>query len=215
MLDTGSEHDDNMRFALEVSEWLGVPLEVLKSDKYNDTFDVYKKTGWLVGPKGARCSLELKKAVRLLHYGNTRRVQVYGFDFDEKERALKFSANNPLVIADYPLIRRELTKSDCRQILAQAGIDEPVTYKLGFNNANCLKTGCVKGGMGYWNKFKKEFPDAFWRMAGLEREMDVAICKSYAGDGKRKKVFLDKLTPEMGDYDAEPSFQCGLFCGEY
>jgi hypothetical protein len=66
--------------------------------------------------------------------------------------------------------------------------------------------------MGYWNKIRVDFPEAFERMAKTERELNVAICKSYAGDGKRKRVFLDELDPEAGRYDPLPDIECGVLC---
>lgn len=44
--------------------------------------------------------------------------------------------------------------------------------------------------------------------------LDAAICKSYAGDGERKRVFLDELDPEAGRYEAEPDIACSTLCGE-
>lgn len=212
LIDTGSEDDDNFRFADDVSKWLERDIEILKSDKYTDTFDVYRKTGWLVGPAGARCSLELKKNVRRQYEDLRHDLQVFGFDAGEVERYERFKENNPLTNVYAPLIERGITKTDCRQLLAEVGIKEPHTYSLGFKNANCLKRGCVKGAMGYWNHYRKVYPERFEAMAQMEREIGAAICKTYV-DGERIPVYLDELPPDAGNYDSEPSFQCGLFCG--
>ena len=83
-------------------------------------------------------------------------------------------------------------------------------YKLGYKNNNCI--GCVKGQSGYWNKIRKDFPEVFARMAKVERSLNVAINKSYAGDGLRKRVFLDELDPKAGRYKSEPSLGCGVLC---
>ena len=50
------EHPDNVRFLKDVEKWIGQPIKILKSEKYDDIYDVFHKTGWLVGPKGARCT---------------------------------------------------------------------------------------------------------------------------------------------------------------
>ena len=42
MCDTGSEDDDNLRFANEAAEWIGLPLEIIKNEKYINTIDVYQ-----------------------------------------------------------------------------------------------------------------------------------------------------------------------------
>lgn len=83
-------------------------------------------------------------------------------------------------------------------------------YKLGYNNNNCI--GCVKGQAGYWNKIRIDFPEAFDRMAKQERKMGVAINKSYAGDGKRKRIFLDELDPKAGRDVPLPDIECGAIC---
>jgi len=80
---------------------------------------------------------------------------------------------------------------------------------MGYKNNNCI--GCVKGGAGYWNKIRVDFPNVFKRMARQERKMNVAINKRYAG-GERKRVFLDELPPDMGNYFQEPDISCGPHC---
>lgn len=210
--DTGSEDDDNLRFLRDVERWLGIQVVILHSDKYTDTFDVYEKTGWLVGPAGARCSLELKKKVRQAFEDIEGDLQIFGYHVGERKRAERFVENNPLAVCEFPLIDAELTKEDCQTILMQHGIRRPATYDLGFKNANCLKHGCVKGQAGYWNHYRKVFPERFRRMAEMERRIGAAICKTEAG-GVRTPIYLDELPEDMGSYDAEPAFQCGLFCG--
>lgn len=217
--DTGSEDDDNFRFMRDVSEWLGLPVEIIHSDKYKDTFDVYDQTRYLVGVEGARCTTELKIKVRRAYENLATDLQVFGFDArsTEKKRARNFNKRFPEVRTWFPLIERGITKSIARQLLAKAGIQEPITYALGFKNANCLKRGCVKGGMGYWNHMRKVRPEVFWNMAQKEREIGHAICSTEerGENGERIKipVYLDELSPDAGNYDAEPGFQCGLFCG--
>ena len=86
-------------------------------------------------------------------------------------------------------------------------------YRLGYANNNCI--GCVKGGSGYWNKIRRDFPEAFARMARQERKMNAAICKvEGVENGKRwrKPVFLDELPPDAGRYVDEPDIECGVLC---
>lgn len=215
--DTGSEDDDNFRFMNDVSAWLNIPLEIIKSEKYNDTFEVYDDAGFFKNEYGARCTVELKKKPRLKYQNLATDLQVFGYDADEIDRAERFVENNPEVTTWFPLIERGITKTVARQILAKNGIVEPITYSLGFKNANCLKRGCVKGGMGYWNHIRKVLPHVFWNMAKKEREVGYALCsmyrKSESGAYERIPVFLDELPPDAGNYNAEPAFQCGLFCG--
>lgn len=202
------EHPDNLRFLRDVERWIGREIRILKSDKYEDIFDVFRKTGWLVGVSGARCTTELKKAVRK-KYQRPGDLHVFGLTEDEGSRIERFERQNPedceWILADYGV-----TKDDCYQIIQRAGIALPEMYLLGYNNNNCI--GCVKGQMGYWNKIRVDFPEAFERMAIFERQIGVAICKTYAGDGQRKRVFLDELDPDAGRSVPEPDIDCGVLC---
>lgn len=208
--DTGSEHPDNLRFLNECQKWLGVNVTVLRSSRYQDTWDVFQKTKYLVGPRGARCTTELKKKVRQNFEDLENDVQVFGFDIAERERAARFQKNNPEVVCHFPLIDAGISKIQCLEFLSAAGVGIPEMYRLGYANNNCI--GCVKGQAGYWNKIRRDFPDVFARMAKLERDLNVAICKSYAGDGKRKRVFLDQLDPNAGKY-SDLNVECGVLCG--
>ena len=217
---TNSEHPDNVRYRKEVEKWLGKKVLVLKSEKYTDIWDVFERTGWLVGPKGARCTTELKKKLRQ-GFERSSDLQVFGYTVDEKERTLDFIHNNPEINISVPLIDRGISKSDCLDIVEQAGIQIPMMYRFGFLNNNCI--GCVKGGQKYWARIRKHFPEVFARMSKVERELDVAVCKSYkrdetdidGEDSKRKKLFLDELPEDTKITEPEQSISCGLFCGQY
>lgn len=214
--DTGSEHEDNLRFMHDVSAWLGIPLEIIRNERYTDTFSVYDETGFFKNEYGAKCTVELKKVPRRRYENLATDLQVFGFDADEEGRAATFSENNPEVRVWYPLVQRGITKSMARQILFDAGIAEPITYAMGFRNANCLKRGCVKGGMGYWNHIRRVLPEVFANMAAKEREIGYALLTKdvLAPNGVRTKtpIFLDELPVNAGNYNAEPAFQCSLFC---
>ena len=207
--DTGSEHPDNERFKRECEEWFGQEVITIKSDKYEDIWDVFKKTRYLVGPGGARCTGELKRrpAEDFLDHFHDR--EIFGYTIEERHRMDRFREQNPERFIECPLIDEGFDKADCLGFLERVGIELPVMYKLGFHNNNCI--GCVKGGAGYWNKIRKHFPDVFDRMAKQERELGVAINKSMKDD-VRTKIFLDELPEDMGNVDTEPSISCGLFC---
>jgi 3'-phosphoadenosine 5'-phosphosulfate sulfotransferase (PAPS reductase)/FAD synthetase len=211
-IDTGSEHEDNPRFIRDVEVWLDRPVYKIKSEIYSDIWQVFKATRWLVGPAGARCTTELKKKVRQ-KFEKPDDLQVFGYTIEEKERLSRFANNNPEMNVWCPLIDRKLSKSDCHDIVSLAGIELPVMYKQGFRNNNCL--GCPKGGQKYWGRTRKFYPEIFERMSKVERKLDVAINKSYAGDGERKKVFLDELPDDILITEPEQSVSCGLFCGQY
>src|ERR1700753_1433090 len=202
------EHPDNVRFLRDIERWLNRAVKILSSERYHDIFDVFDKTGWLIGPGGARCTQELKRNVRKAYELPTD-LHVFGFTHDEEERISKFEDENPQTNVAWVLADSKITKSDCYKRIQMAGIDLPEMYRLGYNNNNCI--GCVKGGMGYWNKIRLDFPEAFDRMAKQERKMNIAICKRY--DGKtRLRVFLDELDPTAGRDVPLPDIDCGVLC---
>jgi hypothetical protein len=74
-------------------------------------------------------------------------------------------------------------------------------YDLGYNNNNCI--GCVKGGAGYWNKIRVDFPAVFEKRAKMEREIGHSILKDY---------FLDELPKDKGRMSEEVMDDCSILC---
>jgi len=194
------EHPDNRRFIADVEKWMGKEIKILKSEKYQDIFDVFNKTGWLVGVSGARCTQELKRNVRE-QYQSVGDVHVFGFGVDELARIARFERDNPEIYLMFPLRDAGMNKQACLDMLMQAGIELPAMYKLGYKNNNCI--GCVKGGKGYWNKIRVDFPESFDKMAKFEREINARIFND---------VWLDDLPPEAGRYQSEFETECGVVC---
>lgn len=197
--DTGGEHPDNKRFMADVEKWLGVNVIVLKSKEYTDHFDVFQKTRWINGVNGARCTVELKKKLRF-EFQFADDVQYFGYTLEEKHRADRFREAYPEVNSRFPLIEKGITKADCVGLLQKHNIDIPMMYKLGYNNNNCI--GCCKGGAGYWNKIRKDFPEQFKRMAEIEREVEATALKN---------TYLDELNPKAGrhkDFEISCDFVC-------
>ena len=207
-IETGSGHLDNARFLADCERWYGQPIHTIRSDKYTCVADVLRK-GFINGAHGAACTLELKKKVR---YKLEKKLgswdgQVWGFDYDPKEinRAIRFKQQYPNTKPLFPLIERQITKKDAMGMLWKAGIEIPAMYKMGYNNNNCI--GCVKGGMGYWNKIRKDFPEVFAQMAQIEREVGATCLKDKDG-----RIFLDELPTWRGDPVEEIIPDCSLIC---
>jgi 3'-phosphoadenosine 5'-phosphosulfate sulfotransferase (PAPS reductase)/FAD synthetase len=207
--DTGSEHPDNMRFLKDCEKWFGLPIEIMRSDKYKDIWDVFSKRKYIVGIAGAPCTAELKRKVaeNFLNFGTD--TEIFGYTVEEKHRVERFREQNPERNIACPLIDEGYDKDNCKQILMENGLKIPEAYTW-YENANCI--GCVKGGTNYWMRVRKFHPDVFNRMAVLEREIGAAICKKYV-NGERQRVFLDELPEGEGDLSLEKPIQCGLFCG--
>jgi hypothetical protein len=202
------EHPDNLRFMHDCEKWFGKKIELIRSTKYSDIYDVFDKTGWLVGPAGARCTTELKKLVRR-KYQKEDDLHIFGYTVEESNRKHQLMIGEPDLKCEFPLIEKGITKRNCLEALYSAGIEIPAMYRLGYPNNNCI--GCVKGGAGYWNKIRFDFPDAFEKMAKQERKMNVAINKRMDGE-KRIPIFLDELPVNMGRIESEPNIECGVLC---
>lgn len=203
-----SAHPDNKRFKEQCEEWYGKEIEVWRSEKYKDQFDVIRKTRYINGPAGARCTLELKKSVRFrvekeVDYSH----QVFGFEYSKKEinRAIRFLEQYPDAGAIFPLIEHKMTKPECLHFLERAGIRRPRMYELGFPNNNCI--GCVKGGAGYWNLVREHFPEQFDKMAEVEEELGNTCLKDKDG-----RIPLKNLDPNRGRKQKIIMPDCGNFC---
>jgi 3'-phosphoadenosine 5'-phosphosulfate sulfotransferase (PAPS reductase)/FAD synthetase len=204
--DVGSEHPDNERFSADCAEWFGQEVRTIKVEKYADTWQVWEERRYLVGPTGALCTTELKKKARYM-VERDYDAQIFGYTADRLDtiRATRFRDTNPDVTLLTPLIDRGLTKSDCLAMIERASIELPAMYKLGYRNNNCIP--CVKGGMGYQNKIRRDFPEAFDRLAKLERKLGHTVLRDNG-----EPLYLDELDPERGNHDDEPDIECSLMC---
>ena len=199
------EHPDNMRFKHDCEQWFGQEIKVIRNEKYDGSiYNVFEKTKYLVGIAGAPCTRLLKKEMRK-DYEQIGDRQVFGYTVEEQDRVDRFiDANNDVNLWSI-LIDKGLTKQDCLAILQRAGIELPAMYKLGYQNNNCI--GCVKGGAGYWNKIRIDFPAQFDRMAAMEKKIGAKILK--IGD---ERIWLSDLPKDAGDYPKEQAIECGIFC---
>jgi 3'-phosphoadenosine 5'-phosphosulfate sulfotransferase (PAPS reductase)/FAD synthetase len=199
------EHPDNLRFMKDCEKWFGQEIKVLQNEKYNGSiYEVFEKNKYLVGIAGAPCTRLLKKEVRK-KYEQVDDIQVFGYTAEEEDRANRFiDANNDVKLWSI-LLEKGLTKADCIAMIDRAGIEIPQMYKLGYQNNNCI--GCVKGGLGYWNKIRNDFPEQFNKMAAMEQKIGAKILKH-----KGERIWLTELPKDVGDYPTEQSIECGIFC---
>lgn len=203
-IDIDNQHPDSMRFIKECEKFLNRPIKILKSP-YGSVENAIKAFGFINRPKvGAYCTKVLKKRVRK-EWEDAHKdydiTYVWGFDLNEKHRAERLLETSTQFEHEFPLIENMLTKQDAHAILHQLGIKRPIMYDLGYNNNNCI--GCVKGGMGYWNKIRIDFPEVFERMAKLEREIGSSCING---------VYLDELEPDRGRMQDEITQECGVMC---
>jgi 3'-phosphoadenosine 5'-phosphosulfate sulfotransferase (PAPS reductase)/FAD synthetase len=200
----GSEHPDNQRFIQDCEQWFDHPIKQIRSQEYVDTWDVWEKRKFIVSPQGAPCTTFLKKRLRQ-QYQRYDDIQVFGYTSEEKHRADRFREQNPEVNLKTPLIEHSLAKNDVLAIIERAQIELPAMYKLGYTNNNCI--GCPKGGIGYWNKIRRDFPETFQKMSDLEQKLGTSILKDKDGP-----IWLQSLDPQRGNHQNEPAIDCSLFC---
>jgi len=201
-----NEHPDNERFRREIEQWLGHPIKGLRSEEYPtmDIYDVFKKEKYISGIKGATCTTHLKREVRMA-YESPADIHVFGYTVDEGKRIEKFESENPHMRLLWVLRDLGITKQDCYAVIKDAGIELPAMYRMGYNNNNCI--GCVKGGAGYWNKIRVDFPPYFAKAAAESRRLGVRLVKH-----KGQRIFLDELPPDAGNYAFEGDIDCGPQC---
>lgn len=211
--ETGAHHEDNDRFLKNCEAWFGKPIEIVQNPKYKDLWDVLSR-GYINSPGGAYCTHQLKKAMRWkLEKERDWDHQIFGFEFNKKEinRAIRFTEQYPNTNPLFPLIEHRIDKPKAMSMLSAAGIELPMMYQLGYTNNNCV--GCVKGGMGYWNKIRRDFPEVFDRMAKLERQVGATCLKEADKvNGGSKRLYLDELDPERGREEAPITAECGVVC---
>ena len=208
--ETGSHHADNLRMMDDCSRWFGQEIEVLRSQNFKDTWEVFEERQYLVGHNGAPCTSELKRIPgdSVWQFGD---VEIFGYTADEAGRVQRFQEDNPERIIESPLIAKGITKADCLKAVTAVGIALPTMYLLGFRNNNCIACVKARDSIDYWKRTRKYFPDEFWRMAKLERKFNFAINRVTV-NGVRTAVFLDEIEP--GDpKGVDQSVACGLFCG--
>lgn len=192
-----------MRFIKECEKVLGKPVQIIRSE-YGSVENVIRQFRFINGPYGAKCTQVLKKRVRKeweYFHKDYDLTYVWGYDLNEKHRAERLDEATPDIKNQYPLIERGLTKQDAHGILNILGIKRPAMYDMGYSNNNCI--GCVKGGMGYWNKIRVDFPEVFQRMSKLEREIGHSCIKG---------VYLDELEPDRGRMENEIMQDCSIMC---
>lgn len=201
-----SEHPDNQRFFSAVERWLGVPITRIRSEKFVTVDEVFERTRYMAGVSGARCTTELKKIPRY-QFQDPNDIHTFGFTADETNRIDRFVMNNPELRVDWVLRDAGVTKDDCYTRIAEAGIEGPLLYKLGYNNNNCL--GCVKASSArYWNMVRRDFPEVFARRAQQSRELGVRLTRV-----RGKRVFLDELPVDYLPADEPPEdISCGPEC---
>lgn len=204
------QHPDTLRFVRHCGIWFGKPVKILQSPLKTVEAACLAAggRGYINGPKGAACTRQLKRLVRIQweyeQPQDTKLRYVWGMDCNEVDR-LEGDSGLRVKMPDKehvcPLIDKGMVKEDAHKVMTASGIKRPAMYDLGYLNNNCV--GCVKGGMGYWNKIRRDFPAVFDARAKMERAIGATCIKG---------VYLDELDPERGRKNKPIVDDCGIMC---
>lgn len=207
-IDIDDQHADTARFIDDCKPHFLTKIEVIQS-VYKNVDEVQQAFGFIKSAFGAKCTGILKKRVRkdweLHNTLNSDITYVWGMDFEERHRRDRIVESMPEFKHEFPLIDRKLTKTEVHEICSEMGLKRPIMYDMGYPNNNCI--GCVKGGIGYWNKIRKDFPEVFKLRSKREREIGHSILKD-----KNGKLFLDELSPNRGRNKEIKITGCNVMC---
>ena len=210
-IDVDDQEPDSLRFVKDCERVIGKEIKILKSKEYACVEDCVRAfRGFRNIRNGfSPCTNWLKKRVRKeweYEHKDFEITYVWGLDFDERKRAENLADSMPEFNHQFPLIEKYLDKGAVHALFEEKfDIARPRMYELGYSNNNCV--GCIKGGMGYWNRIRKDFPEVFRKRAELERAVGNTILK----DGNTP-IYLDELDPERGNFNSEIIPQCSIFC---
>lgn len=205
------EHADNRRFAADCETWFAQPITTLRDEKYGSSvINVFRRRQYMKGPKGAPCSRALKRDI-LDSWALPGDVMVFGYTAEEADRLEDFRERNPERPVLAPLIDAGLGKEDCKAMIQRAGIELPMMYRLGYDNANCI--GCVKGGEGYWRAIREDFPVQFEANCLVQDEIgEGAWFLRYRSGPKIGQRFPLRDLPEGPARRNEGMPSCSFFC---
>lgn len=206
------EHEDNRRFLADCERWFGHPVTVVRDEKYSaSTDEVWRRKQFIKGPHGTPCSGELKRRVLGL-LARPGDVNIVGFTREESDRFDDLCDHFPATEWKAPLIERGIGKDDCLAIIDRAGIELPMMYRLGYDNANCM--GCPKGGQSYWQNIRADFPERFAQVGAIQESIGPGanFLRFRSGPREGERMALSELPAGRGNMKEEPNFSCSFFC---
>jgi len=206
-IDITDQHEDSISFIKDCEKAIGKEIKILKSSEYVSVEECVRVFGGFRNAYNqfAPCTNWLKKRVRKQweeQHKDYDITYIWGYDLKETARAERTTEENPHVNHEYPLIDKKLSKQDVHGLFYRTfDFPRPYMYDLGYPNNNCV--GCPKGGMGYWNKIRVDFPEVFESRAKLERDVGYSMLK---------ECFLDELDPNRGNINTEIFPDCSIMC---
>lgn len=175
--DTLWEHEDNLRFMIEVAEYLG--LEIIKRRDGRTPEEVFEETRFLGNSRLAKCSSQLKVRQTVIFIEELRDdgfepILYFGIGPHEAHRReslvdLYSHYSTGTVETRFPLIEGNLRDVDIKTIIQNEWkIELPYMYELGFSHANCGGR-CVRGGMNHYRHLYRVWPDKYLAQEQMEK----------------------------------------------
>lgn len=213
-IDIDDQDRDSIRFIKDCEKAIGKEIKIIRSAQYHSVEDCVRAFGGFKARNGfAPCTNWLKMRVRkeweAENLPNFDVTYVWGFDVDEEARVERMVEANPQAEHEFPLADKCLTKENVHNLYMEMfpDIPRPRMYDgfrgpgSGYGNNNCI--GCLKGGMGYWNNIRKDFPEVFQSRMELEKLVGHTILKECS---------LEELDPNRGNMNNEIIPECGMMC---
>lgn len=208
--DTKWEHPDLYRFLNDLSAHFRHPI-TFDSDGRSPE-QLFHDHHALANNRMPFCSHELK-AKRLQAFYKHADTLVFGIGADEMHRAQRLVGVYQVVAAKtnrwpkllFPLIQENVSKEQVSDFLKDAGIQEPLLYRLGFLHNNC-SGGCVRAGKKHWKLLYEKLPEVYAERERVEREMrerfdkDISFFKDETLEEFRGRIERGELSSY---YDTE------------
>lgn len=215
--DTKWEHKDLYRFLYDLEKHLKHSITI-DSDGRNPK-QLFFDNRALANNLMPFCS-RILKAERLQKFYKDGDILIFGIGKDEIERAQRLVGMYQKIATKtrkyprlkFPLITEKVTKYQVNKFLIDAGITEPLLYRLGFQHNNC-SGGCVRAGKLHWRLLYEKLPEIYADREQTENEIrdwlkkDVHFLKDETLTNFRKRIENGELSTYY-DLNDDTSVEC-------
>lgn len=144
-----------------------------------DVWQLARDEGMIPSSRNGFCTRVLKQELLdgwVKDHAGPDPIEYFGFDVTEEHRLRRIREMRSPVKCDAPLMwNPPMWPGDAQQSVVDAGLPLPAAYNLGLPHNNCLKYGCVKGGILYWRKLLHAMPEAYARSEAAENSLRADV----------------------------------------
>ena len=220
--DTSMEDADLYRFVVEAAANVGGELVTLRDGR--TPWQVFRAKRLMGNTQHDPCSAALKREPTrrwvVEHCDPAGTVLYLGYDWNEAHRLERTRAAWPGWHVEAPMTEAPyLNRTDLLNLLAEAGIESPRLYRLGFPHNNCGGF-CVKAGQAQFAHLLRTLPERYAEHEAEEEAFrqfigkDVSILRDRIG-GHTKPLTMRQLRERI---EAQPQMidlfdwgGCGCF----